>query len=177
MANFNSQQHSILEVADEYIQQNNDVKRLTPAALQLLTASLAPNYDIEVDNGTLTLRRQGELIGRIRQREVHRAIHNIGEPGQPRPRLRYHDVVDIIIEVANENHRNMVEDAVRQALNMGARLNLADFPLEGSPMPEMFGQPGVGAPNRMNLEGGRKRSRSKRNRRSLKKHRKTRRRT
>jgi hypothetical protein len=170
MANhFNARLNRHLEVTNDYIQQNNGRKKLTPAAVQLLADTLAPNYDVEIENGTFTLKQQGEVVGRIKQREVHRAINNVGEPGQPRPRLRYHDVLDVIIEVANENYLNIIEDAIRQALNMGPRLNFADFPLEGSPAP--------GA-NNMNIEGGRKRKRtkSKSKRRNSKKYRQTRRR-
>lgn len=174
--NFNWQLRQILQVPNEYVQQNNGRKKLTQAAIQLLRDTLSPNYDVEVADNIITIRQQGELIGHIRQREVHRAIQNEVLPGQPRPRLRYHDVLDLIIEVANQNHRNAVEDAIRQAMHMGPRFNLADLPLEGTPEPPGFGMAGPQDPNHMNLDGGRKRSKSKSKRRHSKKHRKTRRR-
>lgn len=162
--NFNWRQSVSLEVPNQFVQQNNGQKRLNAATMQQLRDTLSQNYDVELNNDVIILRTQGDLIGRIKQREVHRAINNLGVPGAPRPRLRYHDVLDVIIEVANQNHRNMVEDAVRQVLNMGPRFNLANFAAlgegEGTPEPPGFGQPGPAVPN-MNLDGGRKRRNKK----------------
>jgi hypothetical protein len=158
--NFNWRQRIIIEVPNQYVEQIGE-KKLTQQTIGLLINDLSENFQVELNNNIITLKRAEELVGRIKQSKIRRAIENMPQAGQPRPRLRYHDVLDIMIEVANENDRIVVEDIVRQVLNIGPRLNLDDFPLEGTP------SPGPALPN-MNLEGGRKRRNRKTKKKNIK---------
>jgi hypothetical protein len=178
--NFNYRQRVIIEVPEEYTAQNNQGLKLGNEAVHLITEGLAGhNYQVQVHNGTFIIRQNNRLVGDIRQRRMRQG-YNPHVPGGPVGRMQYRNALMLDIEVPDNNDRDTVENVIRQVLGIGPRINLGNYPLQGTPEPGNFGGPGPNAgPNAMVLDGGKKRRRHtklKSRKHHTKKHRKTHRR-